>query len=157
MRTTVRRLGVLLALAIGLGPLLVPVLAAGGDDAREFDGQVVALAGPLEAAGARLDRDAAPFWLALKAGDGHLYPLVKDPGSRMFFKDEQLRNRPVKLTARLVPHSELLQVLAVRTVIKGRLHEPYYWCDVCKIKRFEPNPCDCCGAPLEFREDPTAN
>ena len=88
------------------------------------------------------------------ADDGKVYPLVKDPGSRMFFKDPQLLNRPVKITGRLLGEAKLLQVLSVRSVVKGQLHEPYYWCDVCKIKRFEPNACDCCGADLEFREEP---
>ena len=88
------------------------------------------------------------------ADDGKIYPLVKDPGSRMFFKDKQLLNRPMRLSGRLMGESKMLQVLSVRSVVNGKLHEPYYWCDICKIKRFEPNACDCCGAPLEFREEP---
>lgn len=120
----------------------------------EFNGKVVLLADALEKADVKLDKDAAPFWLALQGDDGKTHPLIKDAGSRMFFKDEKLRNRPMRITGRLVGDARLLQVLTVRSLVKGQLHEPYYWCDICKIKRFEPNNCDCCGDPLEFREDP---
>src|SRR5207249_1481565 len=50
---------------------------------EEFTGKVVSLAGPLEKFGAKLDKDAAPFWLALVTADGKSYPLIKDSGSRM--------------------------------------------------------------------------
>jgi hypothetical protein len=99
------------------------------------------------------DADAAPT-LVLQADDGKLYPLIKDDGSRMFFKDAKLLHRPMRLTARVLPNSTFLQVINVHSLIKGKLHEPYYWCDICTIKRFEAGICDCCGAPLEFREEP---
>ncbi len=141
------------------GVAAVPFLVAAGEPetkAKEFTGKVVPLADALDKAGVKLDKDAAPFWLGLVCDDGQTYPLVKDPGSRMFYKDKQLLNRPMRLTGRLVSGDKMLQVLQVRSVVDGKLHEPYYWCDICKIKRFEPNDCDCCGAPLEFREEPVA-
>jgi hypothetical protein len=112
------------------------------------------MAEALEKSGVKLDPDAAPYWLALQTKDGKQYPLLKDPGARMFFKDKQMQKQPVRLTGRVLKDSQMLQVFSVRTVRDGKLHEPYYWCDICKIKRFEPNACDCCGAPLEFREEP---
>jgi hypothetical protein len=149
-----RRFLLLLVFAAIVAPLLLVFQSPAEPKNEEFSGKVIALAEPLEKAGAKLDNDAIPFWFALVTDDGKTYPLIKDPGSRMFFKDKQLLNRPMKITGRLVTDAKLLQVLAVRSVVKGQLHEPYYWCDVCKIKRFEPNDCDCCGAPLEFREEP---
>src|SRR5439155_4526297 len=98
--------------------------------------------------------DAAPAWLALVADGGQTYALIKDAGSRMFFKDAKVQNRAVRPTGPLFGDTKLVQVLSVRTLVKGVLHEPYYWCDVCKIKRLEPDYCDCCGAPLELREQP---
>jgi hypothetical protein len=139
---------------ISLGLLTRPAPAEPAQ--RDFTGKVVPLSEPLDKFGAKLDPDAAPYWLALVDGDGHVYPLIKDGGSRMFFKDRQLLNRPMRLTGRLFADTKMLQVLTVRSLVNGVLHEPYYWCDVCKIKRLEPNACDCCGAPLEFREDPVA-
>ena len=62
-----------------------------------------------------------PSSLALTGDDGHVYLLVKDAGSRMFFKDKQLLNRPMRLSGRLVADGKMLQVLAVRSVVNGKL------------------------------------
>jgi len=72
----------------------------------------------------------------------------------MFFKDAKLLNRPMRLTAKQIPNSQLLQVINVHSIVNGKLHDVYYWCDICTIKGFEAGPCDCCGAPYEFREVP---
>ena len=120
-----------------------------------YNGKVVPLAGVLEKFGAKLDADAVPSWLALVGDDGKIYPLIKDDGSRMFFKDTRLLNRPMRLTGRLLPASQLLQVVEVQSYNpKHQLQEVYYWCDVCAIKRYEKKLCDCCGAPMELREVP---
>jgi hypothetical protein len=123
-------------------------------ETKVYSGKVVPLSKALEKLGAKLDNDADSTWLALVAEGGKVYPLIKDSGSRMFFKDKHLQNRPMRLTGRLFGDTHLLQVLTVRSVVDGKLMEPYYWCDICKIKRFEPGACDCCGRPLEFREEP---
>src|SRR5262249_60653756 len=102
-----------------------------------FSGKVVGLADVVAKAGGRRDADAAPYWLALAADDGKVYPLVKDAGSRLFFKDPALLGRPVRLTGRLLPGTGLLRVTAAHTVRKGEVCEVYYWCDVCSIKRGE--------------------
>jgi hypothetical protein len=120
-----------------------------------YKGKVAPLAGVLEKFGAKLDADAAPSWLALVADDGTIYPLIKDDGARMFFKDMRLLNRPMRLTGRLLPGSQLLQVVEVHSYNqKQQLQEIYYWCDICAIKRYEKKLCDCCGAPMELREVP---
>jgi hypothetical protein len=120
-----------------------------------YKGKVVPLAAILEKMAATLDADAAPYWLALVGDDGKIYPLVKDDGSRMFFNDARLLNRPMRLTGRLLPGSQLLQVLEVHSYNqKNQLQEVYYWCDICSIKRYEKKLCDCCGAPMELREVP---
>jgi hypothetical protein len=72
----------------------------------------------------------------------------------MFFLDRALHNRPMRLMGRLVPGSQLLRVMAVYSLIKGKPHEVYYWCDICSIRRNEKMICECCGAPMELREDP---
>ncbi len=84
---------------------------------------------------------------------GDIYPLIKDEGSRMFFKDATLLKRPMRLTGRLLPKSTLLQVLEVHSMKDGKLHDLYYWCDICSIKRFEKKICDCCGGPMVLHED----
>lgn len=121
---------------------------------KYYLGKVVPLAGLLAKQGAKLDADAEPFWLALQTENGNLLPLIKDDGSRMFFNDAKLLNRPMRLTAKQIAGSQLLQVVNVHSIVKGKLHDIYYWCDICTIKCFEAGPCGCCGAPVEFREVP---
>ncbi len=157
MKTAKRRLGLLAALLLGLSPVLTAVATprqGGGFKTAEFKGKVLPLAKVLEQRGAKLDPDAAPQWLALVTDDGKAYPLVKDDGSRMFFKDAKLLGRPMRLTGRLVEGTGLLQVVNVHSYVKGQLHEVYYWCDICSIRRNELNKCDCCGEILVLREAP---
>ena len=92
--------------------------------------------------------------VALVTDDGKVYPLIKDTGSRMFFKDKTLLNRPMRLTGRLHPGSQMLQVINVHSYKDGKLHDIYYWCDICTIKAYENVICECCGAAMDFREVP---
>jgi hypothetical protein len=124
---------------------------------QPFTGKVVPLSSVLEKYGAKLDADAAPQWMALVTNDGKVYPLIKDAGSRMFYKDAALLNRPMRLTGRLLGDTQFLQVFQVHSLgKKGELCEVYYWCDICAIKRFEKMICECCGGPMERREEPVA-
>ena len=151
-----KRIGLVAALLVALVPL------AGGwaggaksaDKNKFYTGKVVPLADLVAKSGTKIDADAAPLTLVLQADDGKIYSLVKDEGSRMFFKDAKLLNRPMRLTAQLIPNSQILQVINVHSVVKGKLHDVYYWCDVCVIKRFEAGICDCCGDKMVFREEP---
>jgi hypothetical protein len=151
-----RRLGLVLALGVALLPLAGPLPGGGKstDKNQYFIGKVVPLADLLAKAGTKIDADTAPLTLVLQADDGKIYPLIKDDGSRMFFKDAKLLNRPMRLNARLVPNSQFLQVINVHSIVNGKLHDVYYWCDVCVIKRFEAGICDCCGDMMVFREEP---
>ena len=150
-----KRLGLFLAFSFALSPLAGGW--AGGTKAADpnqfFEGKIVPLADVLAKSGAKLDADANPFMLVLQTADGKIYPLVKDEGARRFFKDAKLLNRPMRLTARSVPNSTFLQVINVHSIVKGKLHDVYYWCDICTIKRFEAGICDCCGEPMVFREE----
>ena len=146
-----RRITLCLALALGISPL-----AAGPDAPKNQDnkGKVVPLAAILAKQKVKLDADASSQWLALQCDDGKIYPIIKDDGGRMFFKDERLLNRPIQLTGRLVPDTNFLQVVTVHSLVKGELHEVYYWCDICSIRRNEKKICDCCGGPMELKEEP---
>lgn len=139
---------------------LTPLFATDADSKKpavrieHYKGKVVPLADLVAKAGTRLDADAAPYWLALVGEDGKIYPLVKDSGARLFFQDRDLLNRPMRLTGRLLPNSQFLQVTAVHSYHKGQLHEVYYWCEICSIRRGEKNACECCGGPMLRREEP---
>src|SRR5215470_8928310 len=147
----VRRAALCCVLVLAAAPLWG---GPGESENRDYKGKVVPLAAVLEKQKINLDADAAPHWLALQADDGKIYPLVKDDGSRMFFKDERLLNRPMQLTGRPVPGTNLLQVVNVHSIVKGELNEVYYWCDICSIRRSEKKICDCCGGPMELKEEP---
>jgi hypothetical protein len=153
-RVRLYRLGLCLALVLGVGSAALGV-GERGPAAKEqpFAGKVIPLTDVLKKAGVKLDADAAPHWLALVTSADKVYPLVKDDGSRMFFKDSRLLNRPMRLTGRLVA-GDFLQVVQVHSVINGKLHEVDYWCDICSIRAFEPGKCACCGGPMALRELP---
>jgi hypothetical protein len=119
-----------------------------------YTGKVKPLAELVAQIGSKLDADAAPHWLALVTDDGKIYPLIKDTGGRMFFVDKRLLNRPMRITGRLLPGTQLMQVLEVQTLIKGVPHEIYYWCDICTIRRNEKMFCECCGAMMDLKEVP---
>jgi hypothetical protein len=153
---SLRRPGIVLALALALSPFLLAADPPRDKEAKlqTFTGKVVPLADLLGKFGAKLDADAAPAWLALVADDGKVYPLIKDDASRLFWKDAQLLNRPMRITGLLYPNSQLLQVIEVHSLVKEQLHEVYYWCEICAIRRSEKKICDCCGQLMEFREEP---
>jgi hypothetical protein len=159
MRSTGRRFAIGVALAMSLGPVLWGQAGQSkqkklADKSETFTGNVVPLRDLLEKFGAQLDPDAAPHWLALVTKDGKVYPLIRDEGAQMFYKDPSVRKRPMRLTGRLFADTHLLQVLSVNSIHKGQLHDIYYWCDICAIRRNAPGKCDCCGAPMELREQP---
>jgi len=60
----------------------------------------------------------------------------------------------VRLTGRLVGKTNLLQVVNVHSFRRGKLHEVFYWCDICAIRGYEKVKCGCCGGPMELREVP---
>lgn len=150
----VRRVLVLLAGAACLTPLLAGDAKKADLPLVELQGKVVPLADLVARNGSKLDADADPLSLVLIADDGKVYTLVKDGGARLFFKDKALLNRPMKLTGRILPGSQILQVASVNSIVKGQLCEVYYWCDICSIKRGEKMTCECCGGPMELQEEP---
>jgi hypothetical protein len=149
-----KRSAILLTLLLCTAPAWTGPGGSTDKKLTDFDGNVVPLAELLAKQGNKMDADAAAAWLVLVTKDGKTYPLLKDAGSRMFFKDAQLLKRPMRLTGRLLPGSEILQVINVHSLKDGKLHDVYYWCDICTIKGFEAGICDCCGGPMEFREVP---
>jgi hypothetical protein len=92
--------------------------------------------------------------LALVTKDRKVFPLVRDEGSEMFFLDKSLQGREMRLTAVLRPATNALEVVEAHSLIKGQLHEIYYWCDNCLLRYTAPGQCECCGADTKLREVP---
>jgi hypothetical protein len=149
------KLRVRCALAL-VGLAVAGVVWAGKPTVKQetITGKVVPLADVLGKEGVKLDAEAAPHWLALVTDAGKVHPLVKDDGSRLFFNDKALLNRPMQVSGRFVAGGSLLQVSVVNSLHKGKPYEVYYWCEVCAIRRAAKNTCECCGGPMELKEVP---
>ena len=143
-----------ITLALTLIAMTLPAWGGGDAKLEAFRGKVIPLADFFAKQGGKLDADAAPYAMVLVGDDGKALSIVKDAGSRMFFQDKQLHNRPMRLTGKLVAGSSLLQVINIHSEIDGKLHEVYYWCDICAIRGYEAGICDCCGGLMERRETP---
>ena len=152
MKPTVRYILFLLAALFAFTPL------AGGwagdrkkDDKNEFyQGNVVPLADILAKSKTQIDADAAPFLLVLQAEDGKLYPLIKNEGSC----STKTRSCSIaRCGSRRIP-TRLFCKSSRCSLEKEKLHDLYYWCDICTIKRYQAGICDCCGDLMVFREEP---
>jgi hypothetical protein len=150
----------IMTLIVTAAVLLLPWSGRGDDvggqqpKAEYFTGKVMPLADLLKQRGIKLDDDANPYWLVLATFDGKILPLVKDDGSRMFYKDRELLRRPMRLTGRQVPGSDLLQVTAAQSYVDGKWGEVYYWCEKCQLRYTEPGNCFCCGSVVVRVEEP---
>lgn len=151
-----RQMLVLCALIVAALPMWVALAEEKPKEPKRLTltGQIVPIADLVKDIGSRLDPDAVSLWLALVTKDGKIYPLIKDSGSRMFYKDKALLKRPMRIVGRVLPGSQLLQVLEFHGLKQGKLIEIYYWCDICSIRRYEKNLCECCGGPMEKMEVP---
>ena len=118
--------------------------------AQFFSGKVVTLDPPGAKSGGKSDERRA----ALVGDDGTRYPLVADDVSRMFRLYPQLRDRPVKITGRLMPGTKDLKVDFAQTTKDGKPHVVDFWCEICQISHQQPGLCVCCGDDLELRERP---
>jgi len=147
------RIGLVLALFVAMLPIWwQPSSAAPEEKSSVFTGDVVLLKDLIEKSGGKLDRDASPYFVVLVVDD-KFYPIIKDQAGRRFFNDEKLLNKKYRITGRLVGGA-LLQVIAVQSIKDGKPHDIYYWCDICAIRRSEKLDCECCGGPMELREEP---
>jgi hypothetical protein len=128
-----------------------------GSDAKaksattQINGKVVPLAIALQKQAVKVDSDVKA--LALVTDDGKVYSLLKDDGARMFYLDKRLLDRPMRLTGKVLPGTQILQVTHVHSMKQGKLHEVYYWCENCQLRFNEPGICICCGAVLELIEE----
>ena len=155
MTRLTKRFGLCLALAFALLPLLAVGSQHGKPQGKNqvFKGVVVSLEQLLAKENIKLDPEAASL-MVLQTDDGKVFPLVRDGGSRMFFKDKRLLDRPMRLTAQPVAKGSFLQVVRVQSYVKDQLCDVYYWCEICAIRSHELGICDCCGGPTELREVP---
>lgn len=92
--------------------------------------------------------------MALETKDGRAIPLLSDEGGRMFYLDEAMRGRQVRLKLIERPDFPVAEVIQSEVMHEGRWRVPQYYCDVCTIAVRYPQVCLCCQGPMEFRYRP---
>ena len=91
---------------------------------------------------------------ALKTAEGKYYPFLPVDTAAAIWMDERFRQRDLQITARAFPNTDFIEVIRLQSWRDGKLHNLYYFCDVCYISSHKPGPCECCQDPYEFRETP---
>lgn len=120
-------------------------------------GRVVALLPVLEKRfGAKIDDEMGPLY-GLVTDDGRIYPILRQERGRAFYLDERLRNQLMDLYVRRFEGSPFVQVLLVYHIQDGRRYAVDYWCDICSISMYWPQPCECCQGPIRLRELPVTS
>jgi hypothetical protein len=91
---------------------------------------------------------------SLKTEDGKIHPFLPTDTAAAIWMDKRFRERELQVTARIFPESSFLEVVNLQSWRDGKLHDLYYYCDVCAISTHKPGPCECCQDPYQFRETP---
>ncbi|RUL89194.1 hypothetical protein [Tautonia sociabilis] len=136
---------------------LLPPTAVDGPvvETVTLEGEVVLLAEALGPFGLPEQQGPIADQVVLKRAGGEIIPLLYNVGSRAFFEDGRLRNRPAELVARRLEGLPYLQVVSARVADEsGALRIPEYYCDICTISVRYDQPCPCCQAPMELRFKP---
>ena len=124
--------------------------AIGGEAASE-DAPLVILRGRVNCQGQACDTASGRFEFATTAGQH--YTFLEGDELALIFRDPRVRSRELQITARL--HAkDRLEIIKVKSVVNGRLHDLYYFCEVCNITAYAPGPCPCCRNELQFFEKP---
>jgi len=90
----------------------------------------------------------------LKTTDGKLYPFLPTDTAAAIFSDQRVRERELRVTARLFPQAPFIEVIKLQSLREGKLYDLYYYCEVCNITTHKPGHCVCCQQEVEFRETP---
>ena len=127
------------------------------EDAREVSlrGRVVCLTEELDKRFNVLpDCDNRGHVYSLKTADDKIYPFLPTDTAAAVWMDKRFRDRDLQVAARSFPDTNFIEVIKLQSWKSGKLHDLYYFCDICYITAFKPGPCECCQEPIEFRETP---
>ncbi|MBX9653030.1 hypothetical protein K2Y11_05355 [bacterium] len=92
--------------------------------------------------------------VAYETKDGRLIPILPTEAGLFFLRDERVRNKPMRIAARLHENESALEVITFHSLVDGKPNEIYYWCEICSIQMYHLKDCDCCQGPIELREHP---
>jgi hypothetical protein len=150
---------------LSAGALSLPVRAAGGSHSSDetkaetknvsLRGRVVCLTEEFEKLYQAIpDCDNRGHVYTLKSADGKFYPFLPVDTAAAIWMDERYRQRELQVTGRVFPQGSFIEVFRLQSWLNGKLHNLYYFCDVCMISTHKPGPCECCQDPVQFRETP---
>ena len=125
--------------------------SATGVEAASEDAPLVILRGRVKCLGPACDTASGGF--EFSASTGQQYTFFEGDELAHIFKDPRVRSRELQISARLHAKNRL-EIIKVKSVVDGRLHDLYYFCEVCNITAYAPGPCPCCRNELEFFEKP---
>jgi hypothetical protein len=92
-----------------------------------------------------------------KTESGAVYTLISNRMSSALFIDTNLQTKTLLLKGRVLPNTRSFEVTGnLRSIRDGKVHELYYYCDICSIKGSDPGPCMCCREPVHLVEEPEA-
>ncbi len=136
--------------------------ASAQDKQADEDARTVSLRGRIVCLTEELDKrfnvlpdcDNRHHVYSLKTGDGKIHPLLPTDSAAAVWMDERFRQRELQITARAFPDTDHVEVIKLQSLLSGKLHDLYYYCDVCAITTFKPGPCECCQDPVVFTEKP---
>ena len=119
--------------------------------AREDNAPLVILRGRIECLDGACEGVSPRFGLI--ATDHKRYTFLESDELAAIFLDPRVRSRELQITARLLTRDRL-EIIKVKSIVNGRIHDLYYFCEVCNITAYVPGPCPCCRKELELRETP---
>lgn len=93
----------------------------------------------------------------LKTAGGEFHPFLPTDTAAAIWMDERFRRRELQVTARIFPATDFIEVIKLQSWRDGKLHDLYYFCDICYISAHKPGTCECCQEPVEFREPPAGD
>ena len=88
-----------------------------------------------------------------KTLEGQIYTVLRTKLSEAIFVDQRVRERELILSVRVLPDSQIIDVVTIKSVKDGLVHDLYYYCFICAIRTVDPAICLCCQEPVEFIEE----
>jgi ABC-type cobalt transport system substrate-binding protein len=96
--------------------------------------------------------------VVFKTESGEIYTLISNRLSCALFLDTNLQVKTLLLGGRVLPATRTFEVTHnLRSIREGKVHELYYYCDICSISGSESGPCMCCREPVRLVEEPATN
>jgi hypothetical protein len=92
--------------------------------------------------------------LGFKTESNQIYTLVSNRMSSALFIDTNLQTKTLLLKGRVMPGRNFEVTGNLHSIREGKVHELFYYCDVCAIKGSDPGPCMCCRELVVLHEEP---